>query len=887
MPEAPTPTAYEVAVAAIAAAGTAAEAEAAYDAAKADVTAAEGERLQAAVDRRIAAIEMMARADEQKMALADAAGMIDTSDLMDAADITAANAAIAALKARLAEAVDVSDADKAMYQGQVDAAETAVAAAQSSLDHAAQTMALSDAVTALQAIDLSDLSTKDKIDAADAAIAELDAALDAATELSNAEKTAAMTELATANRTVMTAQGTFDTAAQRTALGEAVATLAALDLDNLMTQEQIDAAVAAITGLNLALEAATNLTDAQKRDAIVDMTVAQRRVDSAEMALAENVDDQRMALSEAGMALAEIDLADLDTQEKIDAADAAVDALEMALMAASHLSDSEKAMYQTQMDTATETVRTAQTGMDRDGRMMAQRTAITNAVEMARTAVGMVDADATDAEVTAAEEAIAALKAAIEGAEDLAEGDTDVASARGTLDTLEPQLASAKTSRMMAMEASAEEERKAMTATAATLFASIMPEAGTFDATGSIGAAERYAGWNAGGNIVVGDGSELTSGVVELFEDKTATVAPLHGWQGRRFAVAHDRSGNLSNSDYEAVVYSDVGEPTMGAKFNSGATDGVGFDLNSDGALAIAAATNLEARIASPSFDHSVGYKAFKLPESNLGGATSVTIAGSYYGVAGTYACTPADAADGCRVNRTANGYVLVLSGTGGGTWTFTPGNPDARVTEMPDMAYASFGWWLRKHGEEEGDWTASAFARPRGTVPAATDVGALTGSATYVGGAAGKYAISAPTGGTNEGGHFTATATLTAKFAASTDSRGDFLTGTIDRFKVGNDGAERDWSVNLNVDQTETFNNITNTGGSGGTATTVNANYTTWTIGGVTADRTDNEGGRGLWQAQMYETGDDGVPKVVTGIFHAEYGNSGKMVGGFGAEKR
>ena len=98
MPEEPTPTAYGVAVAAIAAAGTAAEAEAAYDAAKADVTAAQGEKLRAAVDMRIAAIEMVARADVQKMALADAAGMIDTSDLIDADAIADANAAIAALK---------------------------------------------------------------------------------------------------------------------------------------------------------------------------------------------------------------------------------------------------------------------------------------------------------------------------------------------------------------------------------------------------------------------------------------------------------------------------------------------------------------------------------------------------------------------------------------------------------------------------------------------------------------------------------------------------------------------------------------------------------------------------------------------------------------------
>ena len=414
-PDDPPPTPYEVAIAGIAAADTAEAAQAAYDAVKDDVTAAEGGRLQAAVDARIAVLATAARAAEQRMALMTAAGNVDTSDLMTAADIAAANTAIAALKAALAAAADVSDADKAMYQGQVTAAETAVATAQSALDHAAQTMALSNAVTALQAIDLTDLSTQDKIDAAEEAIAAVRAALEAATELSAAEKTMAMTELATADRTVMMAQGRFDTDAQKTALAEAVATLAALDLGALMTQDDIDAAEAAIVALDLALAAATNLTDAEKLDATVDVTVAKRRVASAQTTLDTNVGNQRTALTEAGTALAAIDLDDLDTQAKIDAADAAVMALKAALDDATHLSDSEKATYQTQLKAATETVRTAQTGMDRDGRMTAQRTAITSAVTMARTAVNGVKNTSTNSEVSAADQAITDLEAAIAG----------------------------------------------------------------------------------------------------------------------------------------------------------------------------------------------------------------------------------------------------------------------------------------------------------------------------------------------------------------------------------------------------------------------------------------------------------------------------------------
>ena len=147
-------TPYSKAVEEIRAAETEADARAAYDAVKDDVTAAEGERLQAEVDARVAVLATMARANAQKMALADAAGMIDTSDLSTQAAINAAEAAIAVLKGAIAAAADVDDTS--MYDAQVTAAETAVDNAQSALDHAAQTMALMNAVDGLQAIDLTD-----------------------------------------------------------------------------------------------------------------------------------------------------------------------------------------------------------------------------------------------------------------------------------------------------------------------------------------------------------------------------------------------------------------------------------------------------------------------------------------------------------------------------------------------------------------------------------------------------------------------------------------------------------------------------------------------------------------------------------------------------------
>ena len=855
MPE-PEPTPYEQAVAGIAEATTAPAAQAAYDAVKGDVTAAEGARLQAAVDARVETLAMMGRAAEQKMALMTAAGNIDTSDLSTQAAVDAAETAIAALEAALAAATDVSDADKAMYQGRVTAAETAVASAQSALDHDAQTMALSDAVTALRAIDLSDLSDQAKIDAANAAIAALRMALDAAVELSAAEKTAAMTELATASRTVMAAQGSFDTESQMMVLADAVAALEMVDLDNLMTQAQIDAANEAIIALDAALDAATHLTDAQKLDALTDVTLAKRKVTAAETVLAENVGSQRMALTEAGAGLAAIDLADLDTAEKIAAANEAVEALRMALANATHLSDAAKAMYQMQLDTATETVRVAQTGMDRDGRMMAQRTAIMDAVTMARTAVAMVDDDATDAQVTAADDAVAALKAAIDGAVDLS-GDTDVAAAQGTLATLEGQLASAKTSRMAAMDEDRTKEAEMTAATAAKLYAGISVQMGDGDLT-NLEAGDRDAGYDTAGTAIeVSIGGETAAdAVITLSEDKDTMVTDNHGWEGKRYA---DPAGG---DMVEAFVYSNVGEPTEGDMISTILTDGV---------VPTDTLTGDTGNVASPRFDHSAGTKEFELPDPNPTAEGTIVIPGSYSGVPGNYNCATT-AGTACTVAVADEGFTL-----GGGTagWTFTPTDEDTRLMSVPDNAYASYGWWLRKSADGS-TYTASAFANERGgdtgSAPAAA-LDTLNGTATYMGGAAGKYALSSSTGGTNDAGHFTARAMLEANFTNnSTDTA---ITGTIDQF-VGADGASRDWSVKLNGSQ------ISDIGLIGDASPTPDDVTTTWTIDGTAAAAAGN------WTGSLRENGDDdGVPAVATGTFYSEYGTVGRMVGAFGANKQ
>ena len=197
------PTPYETASAAIAAADTEEAAQAAYDAVKDDVTASEGEMLQMKVDERIAAIQMAARADAQKMALTTAAGGVDTSDLMTQPAIDAAQMAIDALQAAIDAADDIDDTS--MYQTMVDNAQMAVDTAQMAFDTGnrmtMQLAAISNAVTAARtAVGM----VNDTAD--DAAVTDAD---DAVAALGQAIADAA--DVPDGNADKAGAQGTLDT----------------------------------------------------------------------------------------------------------------------------------------------------------------------------------------------------------------------------------------------------------------------------------------------------------------------------------------------------------------------------------------------------------------------------------------------------------------------------------------------------------------------------------------------------------------------------------------------------------------------------------------------------------------------------------------------------
>ena len=518
-------------------------------------------------------------------------------------------------------------------------------------------------------------------------------------------------------------------------------------------------------------------------------------------------------------------------------------------------------------------------------RMAAQRADIKMKIDAATTAVNAVDNDSTEADVTAAETAIAAAKMAIMDAADIPAAEKTANT--GTITALETLLSGAKTARMDAMDEDDRIAAEARAADAAKLYAGI----GTapLTATGDGARSAVYSGTDYA-NITVtmddaaeGDGTDVT----QVLKATEMTVAANHGWDGKQYAA----SGDDVDGTYEARVYSNVGESTQGKKFGhaeqatvAAVTAAYEYPLV-NGMLIVTAAINTGARVGGSGFDHTAGVKQFPLPTSNPLGNTKVAVSGTFHGVSGTYTCTPGTGAT-CAASKTEKGFALGTIPDGSPfapsdtAWTFKPGNPEARVTDNPDTAYASYGWWL--HKGSDGKWTASAFVDYKGATdfPAAAGVMALQGTARYIGGAAGQYALASSTGGTNDAGHFTARATLEADFGDATDV--GTITGTIDQF-MGADGESRDWSVELMKSNLDDAGAIA---GDPDNSTDTGSQMTKWTIDETAVAAS------GMWSGDLKDTTAtdtdvSGVPKIVTGTFSTEYGTAGRMVGAFGANKQ
>ena len=321
---------------------------------------------------------------------------------------------------------------------------------------------------------------------------------------------------------------------------------------------------------------------------------------------------------------------------------------------------------------------------------------------------------------------------------------------------------------------------------------------------------------------------------------------------------------------------------------------------------------------------------------AGAGDDAMLTFQGSVHGIPGTFSCTtgatapvsvcraPARYSDG-TVNTMA--FVDTENNPDGasvgdaddmGAWTFVP---DAGVSLYTDDAdYLTFGWWLLKDAAgNPADFLAFSTATGLGVMRAAassatpvtddafndgatvhTDGEMIRGSATYSGGAAGKYAMASGTADTYEGGHFTANATLMVDFDADLDgdttirtTDGVSLSGMIDNFMTG-DTARPDWMVNLSVDNdgvdgnpmTPTATLIRDPALIGADADNRRM-LTSWSTGAAAT-------GTGTWDAQWYggvtinADGDGidtvGLPAAVVGTFNANIGTAARLQGAFGA---
>ena len=752
-------------------------------------------------------------------------------------------------------------------------------------------MTISDAIAAASAAAgmVTDASTDAEVMAADAAVAAAMAAINGATLISGGEIATNRASLAMISSQLATAKASRDAAMslamQRDAISSAIAAamtavgMVADDSDDatvMAAQDAIDAATAAIDAATTVLASETTMAradvagiqsslDAAKTSRQMAMDEA-ARLEAERIAMEARRDAQltaiTMAIDAATTAVNAVN--DASSAQEVADANAAVMNARAKIAEAADVADSVKAGHTATVDTLATSLANAEMSRNDAIDLAGQRMAISDAIAAARTAVGMVNDDSDDATVQAAEDAIADARVAIAGQADVPQAEKDANS--GTVGEIMAQLDAAKMSRDAAIAAKDEAEKEAermaneaMAATAAKLYAGISAPTGDADA-----ATRRHAAYPADNdNEIVVTIGDSTDGMSATLTADDTMVAANHGWEGTRFTAEPD--GEMGT--YEAVVYSNVGEPTQGAMFNDSANGG--YTLNADDELAdVTSVTDYAGLVDSPSFDQSAGAKTFELPDNTV----EVRIAGTFNGVAGTYSCTPAADPAVCTATVAASGFTL-----SGGTWMFKPTDPESRLMNQPDAIYSSYGWWI--HKSENGEtFTASAFAVNRGAAPTAAGLDTLNGKATYVGGAAGKYALASAIDGTNDAGHFTARATLEADFTVNdgTDTTTNGVTGTIDNF-IGADGMPRNWSVELMGSP------IADTGAIGDATATEG---TEWTIEGTAAADSGHWSGA-FWDTAVTDDDASLVPKFATGTFYSMYGTAGKMVGGFGVDKQ
>lgn len=253
-----------------------------------------------------------------------------------------------------------------------------------------------------------------------------------------------------------------------------------------------------------------------------------------------------------------------------------------------------------------------------------------------------------------------------------------------------------------------------------------------------------------------------------------------------------------------------------------------------------------------------------------------VTRSGTYDGYSGTFACDT-----GCNIKTEADTDALTFTGT----WTFTASQTarkSSRDAEQ-DSEFLYFGIWAFEPTNPADttnphtlNWAAGGDA---GNITG-ENFAALTGEATFSGGAIGKYALAKATGRgarAAKTGTFTATATFTAVFGASPT-----ISGRITDFKEGGNSLGSDWHVYLGGTLPAAAT-LAVTGASGATSGAIDDDNITagsWT---ATLHGSDNEDMSGVTghSAAKYPRAD---VAGVAGWFRANAGTDAAIAGAFGA---
>jgi hypothetical protein len=374
---------------------------------------------------------------------------------------------------------------------------------------------------------------------------------------------------------------------------------------------------------------------------------------------------------------------------------------------------------------------------------------------------------------------------------------------------------------------------------------------------------------------VTGDGKAFPTGITELAATRDAAgtvMIDVNGDTDDVYAGGEVSAGSgawtsatLTKTDVgtEAidtlVIYTDIEEPAdklFTLQYSQAVRDGI----FSEGTATEQAARLKMARASGFPSGPSVEWTYDGTPDGR-----AKTFPGTFDGVAGQFACTDTDP---CTLATNAKGELTTATGN---NWRFTPMSPLTATVKDPDVAYAYFGWWLNKPKANGDIHDVEVFAG--GTTTAVTIAAVIEGNASYTGPAAGKYVTKSYTAGvhTDSGvGHFTATASLAAKFGGDSGALGT-VGGTITGFTL-DDERTVPWSVKL---EDADFDD-----GSTPFRSTTEVNFG----GGFTA----TDIGAGTWQGSFYDAAAEpaDAPGTVAGTFDAVTENA-SVIGGFGATKQ